>query len=272
MKFLNTLLLFLFSLLSFSQVSSVNFLLNHNCETNLYEVKLKILGGSAVTTPERSQFNSQISMVIPTGLDFEIVERFNPIKNNQNYDGTDATNWSKFSPVVSPPEQPENDFYSISPQLAPASFYNNLSTDDEVLLFSCKIGIDTEYNPNIRFYDNENDPAIQSAGSDFRNGFAIGSPIQIYNTNEYSSCLSSTDSDEIDLRVYPNPFHGQLVIDSELSISSFVLIDVNGIIRYSNRRIGKERIVISTDHLARGVYTLLFKFLEGEKTLKIVKH
>ena len=272
MKFLFTIIFFCFSLLAFSQITSLNLLLNYNCETNLYEVKIKILDGNAMTAGQRSQFNSQISMVIPTGLDFEIVDRFNPVKNNQNYEGTEATNWSMFTPVVSPPEQPANDFYSISPQLAPASFYNNLSEGDEVILFACKIGNETEYNPDIRFYDNETDPAIQSAGSDFRNGFAIGSPAQIYNTNEYKSCISSTYNIESEFIVYPNPFHDQLVIESEISIRSLTLIDINGMIHYSNKNINNESIFISTDDLPRGFYTLQYISTEGIKSLKVVKY
>ncbi|MFT4536053.1 MAG: hypothetical protein ACJA1A_002897 [Saprospiraceae bacterium] len=258
--------------MAISQITSLNFLLNHNCETNLYEVKLKILEGNAMSAGQRSQFNSQISLVIPTGLNFEIVERFNPIKNNQNYDGSEAMNWGAFTPVVSPPEQPENDFYSISPQLAPASFYNNLSEGDEVLLFACKIGDDDEYNPDIRFYDNDNDPAIQSVGSDFRNGFAIGSPVQIYNTNEYKSCVSSTYDIESELKAYPNPFHDQLVIKSEIPISSLTISDANGTVHYSNKNIGRESIVISTENLPRGLYTIKCEFSTGTKTIKTVKY
>ena len=258
--------------MAFSQITSINFLLNHNCETNLYEVKLKILEGNAMSAGQRSQFNSQISMVVPTGLNFEIVERFNPIKDNQNYEGIEAMNWGMFAPVISPPEQPENDFYSISPQLAPASFYNNLSEGEEVLLFACKIGNDEEYNPDIRFYDNENDPAIQSAGSDFRNGFSLGSPVQIYNTNEYESCITSTYVMESELKVYPNPFRNQLVLTSEISIGSLTLMDVNGTVYYSNKNIDTESIVISTDNLPRGIYTVQYASDKGTKTLKVVKY
>ncbi|MFT6334917.1 MAG: hypothetical protein ACJATI_001663 [Halioglobus sp.] len=220
---------------------------------------------------ERSQFNSQISMVIPTGLDFEIVERFNPIKNNQNYDGTEPMNWGKFTPVISPPEQPENDFYSISPQLSPASFYNNLSEGDEVLLFTCEIGEDPEYNPYIRIYDNDNDPAIQSSGSDFRNGFAIGSPIQIYNTNEYESCISSADDQEINLKVYPNPFVDHLVIESELPIISLMLTDLKGMVHYSGSRLHKDRLIVTTSDLVSGIYTLIYISKKGSKVVKLLK-
>ncbi|MFT4536074.1 MAG: hypothetical protein ACI9P5_003448, partial [Saprospiraceae bacterium] len=76
------------------QVTSLNYLLDYNCETNLYEVKLKILEGSATTIPQRAQFNAQITIVVPTGTDFEIVELVNPINDNQLYMGTERTIWS----------------------------------------------------------------------------------------------------------------------------------------------------------------------------------
>jgi hypothetical protein len=66
-----------------SQVTKVDYLLEYNCETNLYEVKLKILEGNATTLMQRAQFNAQITFVVPTGTDFEIVELVNPIYDNQ---------------------------------------------------------------------------------------------------------------------------------------------------------------------------------------------
>ena len=90
----NLLLLFVTTIFStsmlYSQVTNVNYLLDHNCETGLYEVKLKVLEGSAMTIAHRAQFNAQITIVVPTGTSFEIIERVNPIANNQQYSGTEA--------------------------------------------------------------------------------------------------------------------------------------------------------------------------------------
>lgn len=272
MKNLFTIILLSVTSYAYSQVSSLNYLLNHNCETNLYEVKIKIEEGSAMSTSERSQFNSQISILVPTGLSFEIVERHNPIQNNQNYTGTQPCEWGEFTPVVSPPELPESDFYAIAPQLSPASFYNNLNIGDEVLLFSCKIGEDTVYNPEIRFYNNDTDPAIQSAGSDFQNGFALGSPIQVYNTNEYTSCLSSS-VDELDIRVkvFPNPFTDRLLVESEYQITSLTIADVRGVVHFSSIHVDSNRIRIPTDNLVPGVYNIICESKEGTKIVKAVK-
>jgi hypothetical protein len=271
MKNILTILLLSISCAVYSQVASLNYLLNHNCETNLYEVKIKVLEGSATSTLERSQFNSQISILVPTGLDFEIVERFNPIQNNQTYTGTTPCEWSSFTPVISPSELPESDFHAIAPNLSPASFYNNLNTGDEVILFTCKIGEDTVYNPEIRFYDNDTDPAIQSSGSDFDNGFAIGSPMQLYNTNEYASCLSDVEESNIRIRVFPNPFVDQLLIESEYRITSLQLTDAQGSVHFIFSDIDDNKVKIPTDSLASGVYNVICESVEGTKVLRVVK-
>lgn len=271
MRYLFLVVLLYVSSFASAQVNSLNYLLDYNCETNLYEVKLKINEGSATSTMERIQFNSQISMVIPTGLSFKIIERFNPIQDNQTYTGTIPCNWDTFTPVESPPEQPESDFYAISPQLSPACFYNNLSTGDEVLLFACKIGEDTVYNPEIRFFNNGVDPSIQSSGSDFNNGFAIGSPIQIYSGNEYSSCVSSTNRVELNVKVFPNPFIDQILVDSEFPISAMKLSDTHGVTHYSVTKINEKRVVIPAENLPAGVYTISYESSAGSRSVKVVK-
>jgi len=246
--------------------------MEHNCETNLYEVKIKILEGEASNVVHRAQFNSQISMVIPTGFDFEIVEFNNPIQNNQNYQGTKPCDWNVFTPVVSPPEQPESDFYAITPQLSPASFYNNLNMGDEVLLFQCKIGTDTEYNPLIRFFDNEEDPQITSAGSNFSNGFGIGSPSPIYQANEYKSCVSDVEDIEIKLNAYPNPFSNILTIEMESVPLNISIVNMAGKIFFEEKNPTRNKYEISTADFPTGIYVVRYKDQKGVKSTQVIKY
>ncbi len=272
MKNLFTFLIFCFVTSINAQVTSVNYLMEYNCETNLYEIKIRILEGTASNVTQRVQFNSQISMVIPTGLDFEIIEFNNPLQNNQNYNGTTPCNWNVFTPVISPPEQPESDFYAITPQLSPASFYNNLNVDDEILLFQCKIGTDTEYNPLIRFFNNEEDPLITSAGSNFSNGFSLGSPSQIYQGNEYKSCISNVEDISMKLNTYPNPFNHVLTIDMERVPKSLSITNMVGKIFFEDNDPITNRYEISTSNYPIGVYVIRYKDHTGEKSVRVVKH
>ena len=192
----------------YGQVTKVDYLLEYNCETNLYEVKLKVLDGSATTIPQRAQFNAQMTLVLPTGTDLEIIELVNPIQNNHFFTGTEPTEWVFGAELISPVGDPAHDFYPAAPKLAPASFYDNLEAGDETILFTCKIGDSDEYNPNYRFYNNDTDVNFVSFGEgNYSNGFTLGSPLQIYNGNQNKSCTTKTQ-DELhpSLVVFPNPF------------------------------------------------------------------
>lgn len=108
--------------------------------------------------------------------------------------GTVPIEWNLYSSFISPMDDPINDFHSITPKFVPVSFYNDLTPGDEPIIFICKIGDFEEYNAEYRFYNNETDNIIVGdfPPGDLSNGFRLGSPVQIYNGNDYKSCTTDT--------------------------------------------------------------------------------
>ncbi len=166
-----------------AQVTDVKFLIEYNNFTNLYDCKIVVTGGEATTYPQRIQFNSQYTIVVPTGSQCTIEERYNPREANQNYTGTTPCLWEFGSNAISPQSQPENDFYTVFPNLVPPSAYDNLFVGDTISLFSLYINVDPCDNL-VRPFENDIDPDdTYPFGGDFNNGFTFGGGAQTYSGN-----------------------------------------------------------------------------------------
>jgi len=187
-RFKNTLLLFLFfNVVGFGQtVQSLDFMLKYDSTTCWYDFHIIILDGYAEGAGQRTQFNAQITIVIPTGTSIVFADKYMPLQANQNYTGTLPMDWN-FGPTVSdPPSSPGNDFVSITPTLSPTSQYNNVYAVDTIKLFSVSITGDTNCGEGIRLYENGVDPTSSDEGmdgADFSNGFTIGGFNQLYYSN-----------------------------------------------------------------------------------------
>ena len=255
------------------QVTSVDFLMKYNCETGLYDVNLVVLDGSATTIPQRAQFNSQISFVIPTGETISIVEKNMPLQNNQQYDGTVPLNWKLSAGLISPEAQPENDFYSVTPTLSPAAFYNDITAGDEVLLFSLSIGNSNEYDDRVRFFNNDTDPDFSQWGlGDYSNGFTLRSPSQLYNSNSTVNCITDVqDLNTQNILSFPNPCRDYLTLTSEQEIIDILIIGIDGRTYYQSDLIYAKNLTISTDHFPKGLYYLTVDTNAGSVTHKIIK-
>jgi Secretion system C-terminal sorting domain len=182
-----TLLIILFiAHLSFGQVEKVKYYLRYDESKCWYDICLVILEGSATSTINRAQFNSQITIVVPTGSQFTIEKLNLPLQANQNQTGTKPLVWYVNNFVASPESQPESDFFGITPTLNPTSFYNNLKAKDTIVLFSASIKDVTTCGQGVRFFENGIDPGSAAPGmngGDFSNGFTMGSTEQIYFDN-----------------------------------------------------------------------------------------
>jgi uncharacterized protein YjdB len=171
---------------AFSQVTSVNYQLKYDTVLCRYDAYIIINAGSATTSQQRTQFNAQYSLVVPTGTTLTVVASHMPLQANQTYTGTVPTSWNITSSVVAPGAQPESNFYSITPSLSPAAQYNNLNSGDTVKIFSFTLSAITQCGSGIRIYQNGSDPSSSAdgmGGSDFSNGFTIGGTQQRYNAN-----------------------------------------------------------------------------------------
>lgn len=164
-----------------AQVTAANYELVYNEKEKLFDVYLVVLEGSATTTRHRVQFNSQVSLVVPTGATLEITQNHNPFQDNQQYKGTKPLVWELVKPLIAPAPSPKSDFYAVRPVLFPSSFYNDVNQGDKVKLFTLKIT--TDNIQGVRLFNNGVDPGPEVAGMlgrDFNNGFCMGGPAQLY--------------------------------------------------------------------------------------------
>jgi hypothetical protein len=165
----------------YSQVKGVTYDMLYNKETSNFDIYIVIEKGSAKATMDRIQFNSQVSIVVPTGCKMEIVKFHMPIEDNQKMDGVRPMEWKTEKPLVAPSSAPLNDYYSVFPILIPSSFYNEVNEGDKIKIFS--INVKTDNIKGVRFYNKKLDPDASDPsmrGQDFSNAFCIGSPEQIY--------------------------------------------------------------------------------------------
>lgn len=169
---------------TFAQVTSVNYQLKYNPDSCWYEAFIIINAGSATTLAQRTQFNSQYTIIVPAGdsiINNQIVS-YMPLRST---DGEPAA-WNITSTLKAPAAQPGSNFYSITPTLSPVARYNNLNSGDTIKLFHFRVTSYANCGSGIRIYENGVDPSSSDpgmGGSDFSNGFTIGGTQQRYNAN-----------------------------------------------------------------------------------------
>jgi hypothetical protein len=166
----------------FGQVSKVNYQLVFNKKTATFDCNLIIGEGTATAFKDRTQFNSQISIIVPNGKKLKIVKNEMPLINNQQLTSKEPTQWKVLSSINNILSG-KSDIYSIVPELSPVAQYNELRKGDIVRLFSFNLTPNIECGEGVRFYENLVDPGSdkpEMMGSDFSNGFTMGGVNQIY--------------------------------------------------------------------------------------------
>lgn len=97
--------------------------------------------------------------------------------------------------------------------------------------------------------------------------FAIVAPTYAATNN----CYANLESPKLEVKVYPNPFDGQLTIQLDEQIPTFVqVMDVNGKTLVS-REINTEEWTISTTNWSDGLYIVTLQNERGLSTLKVIK-
>ena len=243
-----------------AQITELKYLMKYNCETNNYDVKIKIMEGSANTVLERVQFNSQLTILVPTGLDFEIVDRYQPLENNQTYQGTVPNQWETLTPVISPEGHDKYDFYSVAPMLAPASFFNDIEEGEEVTIFSFAVSGDEEYDERIRFFENDIDVHLSFfEGADLRNGYSVGGAANKYNGNIHQNCIVSNleSTKDSEISIYPNPTNSKIFIEVSENIKSIKMINSLGSKIKELNKPNVGRYAIDVDNINPGIYFLI---------------
>jgi hypothetical protein len=178
-------ILFLFHTLS-SQVREVNYKLKFNDKTNLFDCYLVIKKGNAQSPAERIQFNSQYTLVVPSGKKVKLAQNHMPLQNNRRYESKTPVLWSVTNMAISPEADTNHDYISIVPALAPTAYYNDLKEGDEVKLFSLSITPVINCGADVKIFQNGVDlhsGARGMGGGDYSNGFTMGGINQKYGGN-----------------------------------------------------------------------------------------
>lgn len=174
----------------YSQIDSVKYQLRYNTTTCRYDAYVIFTKGFATTAVQRTQFNAQFSVVVPTGSTISVAQNFMPLTNNSTYSGTIPLKWVIGSIISNPNDG--RDYVSITPTLSPTAQYNNINsaTDptrkDSIRVFSLAISPVTNCGEDIFIFRNGIDPGSNADGmngGDFSNGFTIGNVNQRYNGN-----------------------------------------------------------------------------------------
>ena len=256
------------------QITCTNYVLDYNQETNQYDVKLGILEGSTNTVFQRAQYNTLISIVVPTGQSVNLTDMYMPLKHNQSFNGTIPAKWALSSQINAPQSNPTSDFYSVITVLSPSSFYNDLATGDLVHLFSFTVGDTGEYNEEVRLFKNDIDPSshdLGMGGANFSNTFRIGNSPNIYNASAEESCVTSTDEKtNFITNIYPNPFQNKLIIELPNDTRSVQILGMNGNVFENIMNPSRKQIVIPTTQYPNGLYIIRFENNSGAITSKKV--
>ena len=190
-KSLPILFLLFVSTIITAQVTGVSYMLDfdyQNGDTLYYDCNVRINSGSATTISERVQFNSQFSIVAPTGVAVKVVENYMPLKNNATYTGTEPIDWQNGTIVSNDPAFPNFDFISITPYIDLTTYhYKDLFAGDIIKLFRISVIGEINCPLDLRIYENGVDPTSSdlAGGTDFSNGFMLGSAEQLYSGNFY---------------------------------------------------------------------------------------
>jgi hypothetical protein len=184
-----TLIVFLLSFVSMSnaQIRGINYKMQFNPATNLFDCYLIVKEGKTSKLTERAQFNAQYTIIVPSGSQVKVAKTYMPIENNQTYKGTTPAKWTLSNKIIKPLSDPFNDYISIVPNLTPVSFYNDLKQGDEIKLFSLSVSPISDCGASVRLFDKKEDlssRAIGMEGGDFSNGFTIGGVKQKYLANQ----------------------------------------------------------------------------------------
>jgi Secretion system C-terminal sorting domain len=257
---------------SIAQVTKVKYVLEFDKADSTYAVYIKITEGYATKPQHRAQFNAQICIVTPSKSTIELGQMHMPLQANHSYAGKNPLRWTLGSTIIAPKISPKQSFYSITPQLMPTAFYNDLKTEDEVKLFSFKVFPLPDNIDEVRLYDNGSDPKSSDdgmKGTDFRNGFTMGSVANDYDGNlpsRIAQSLTSTMDISDNIHLYPNPVINTVTIDTKMEIKNYNLIDSKGNVMVTGK---SKQVDCST--LSAGIYYLDVYTAHGMAKKKVLK-
>lgn len=168
-------------LISHTQVAKVNYKIQFNQETNLFDCYMIAKEGNASSELQRTHHSAQLSLVIPKGSKVSVVQNHMPLKNNTNYEGKDAISWVIKNSGNVIEANPYTDFVTVGASSTSSAHYNNINEGAEVKLFSLSIAPNTDCGSSVRISEKGLDPI---AKGELSNTFSLGSKDDLYYENE----------------------------------------------------------------------------------------
>jgi hypothetical protein len=176
----------LFSHIGYTQVTSAKYMIRFNDTTQHFDAYVVIESGSATSIAQRTIFNGQYTIIVPSGSSISVAERFLPLLNNNNYEGTEPSQWTITNSISAPLSNPHSDYHAVIPVTFPSGRFNNVIAGDTLKLYSLEISPIPQCKQEVRIYENGVDPDSSDPsfmGGDFTNGFTMGSTLQLYSGN-----------------------------------------------------------------------------------------
>ncbi len=152
LKIFSFLLAMLFAGNMTSQVRGISYALSFGASTLSYDCFIIIYKGETLSKKQGIQFNSQVSIVVPTGSNLEVSKLFMPFNDNINHKNRNSIELLVTDVVFSLSE--DSRLFSRS----------TISNENEI--------------SDIGLYENEVDKEI--VDKEFSNGFSLGNSNQIF--------------------------------------------------------------------------------------------
>jgi hypothetical protein len=217
----------------FGQVKSVSYDIKFNAESKEFDVYLIINEGNALSSRQRIQFNSQVSVVVPNGSSLVVSKSLMPLIDNSELRSNKPLNWSVSNSVKAVKSMNNNSIFSVSPNLTSTSFYNELNEKDNVKLFSVAVSPIPSDLSSVRIFNNEHDASSKELfGGDFSNGFTMGNVSQLFKDKEVElKTVNVKNIDKFSSSIYPNPAVDKINLTVSAKLGSKVVanvFDING--------------------------------------------
>ncbi len=126
----------LFSHIGYTQVTSAKYMIRFNDTTQHFDAYVVIESGSATSIAQRTIFNGQYTIIVPSGSSISVAERFLPLLNNNNYEGTEPSQWTITNSISAPLSNPHSDYHAVIPVTFPSGRFNNVIAGDTLKLYS----------------------------------------------------------------------------------------------------------------------------------------
>jgi hypothetical protein len=251
-----------------SQVKKVSYDIRYNNQTGFFDAYLIINEGHANQAKDRIQFNAQFSFIAPSNSSISIAKSYMPLLENRSYKGIKPVSWEITSELLKVRTLDNMSVYGVTPKLSSTAFYNDLSENDEVKLFSIEVAPIPKEIASVRLFRNGIDGISKKLnGSDFSNGFTLGSVAQLYVEKKTIDIKQENrvNNKTFHSRIYPNPAVDHINIEINNALEQNVTAEI-----YSSTGKTVLKNIINKKIVGQYVEQLKLDVYSGIYSIKII--